>query len=42
MKGILARDCSKFPGLDGTYIRVAVKSKKDNIRLLTEIAACGV
>jgi threonine-phosphate decarboxylase len=41
-KGILVRDCSNFPGLDGTYIRVAVKSKKDNIRLLTEITACGV
>ena len=42
MKGILARDCSNFPGLDGTYIRVAVKSKKDNVKFLREIAACGV
>ena len=42
MKGILVRDCSNFPNLDGTYIRVAVKSKSDNIRLLKEIAACGV
>jgi threonine-phosphate decarboxylase len=41
-KGILLRDCSNFPGLDGTYIRVAVKSKTDNSRLLTEIVSCGV
>ena len=41
-KGILVRDCSNFIGLDGTYIRVAVKSKTANSRLLEEIAACGV
>ena len=38
VKGILLRDCSDFIGLDGTYIRVAVKSNKDNMRLLTELA----
>jgi len=37
-KGILLRDCSDFIGLDGTYIRVAVKSNKDNMRLLKELA----
>jgi threonine-phosphate decarboxylase len=40
-KSILVRDCSNFIGLDGTYIRVAVKSKSANTRLLREIAACG-
>jgi len=37
-KGILLRDCSDFIGLDGSYIRVAVKSNKDNMRLLKELA----
>jgi len=37
-KGILVRDCSIFEGLDGSYIRVAVKSNKDNKRLLRELA----
>jgi len=36
--GILVRDCSNFKGLDGSYIRVAVKSNKDNKRLLRELA----
>ncbi len=39
-KGILVRDCSNFEGLDGSYIRVAVKSRKDNARLLKEISQC--
>jgi len=33
-KGILVRDCSNFRGLDGSYIRVAVKSRSDNEKLL--------
>lgn len=37
-KGILVRDCSDFIGLDDTYIRVAVKSGRDNMRLLKELA----
>lgn len=37
-KGILLRDCSDFIGLDGTYVRVAVKSNRDNMRLLKELA----
>ncbi|TAL28034.1 MAG: aminotransferase class I/II-fold pyridoxal phosphate-dependent enzyme, partial [Nitrospirae bacterium] len=36
-RGILARDCSNFKGLGGSYIRVAVKSAKDNRRLLKEL-----
>lgn len=39
-KGILVRDCSNFPGLDSSYIRIAVKSEDDNNRLLEEIASC--
>jgi threonine-phosphate decarboxylase len=37
-KGILVRDCSDFIGLDETYIRVAVKSNRENMRLLKELA----
>lgn len=37
-KGILVRDCSNFRGLDSTYIRVAVKSHRENTILLKEIA----
>ncbi|MDA8240470.1 MAG: threonine-phosphate decarboxylase CobD [Nitrospiraceae bacterium] len=37
-KGILVRDCSNFNGLDKTYIRVAVRSRKENSRLIREVA----
>jgi threonine-phosphate decarboxylase len=37
-KGILVRDCSNFAGLDGSSIRVAVKSLRDNAVLLKELA----
>ncbi|MBZ0158260.1 MAG: threonine-phosphate decarboxylase CobD [Alphaproteobacteria bacterium] len=37
-KGIMVRDCSSFMGLDGTYLRVAVKSNRENMRLLKELA----
>ncbi len=37
-KGILLRDCSNFRNLDGSYARVAVKSNRDNMRLLKEMA----
>ncbi len=36
--GILVRDCSNFKGLDGSYIRVAVKSHRDNEMLLKELS----
>lgn len=36
-KGILVRDCSNFVGLDGYYVRVAVRSRNENIRLLKEL-----
>jgi len=32
--GILIRDCSNFKGLDTHYFRVAVKKRKENLRLL--------
>jgi len=38
-KGILVRDCSDFRGLDGTYLRIAVKSHKDNTVLVRELTA---
>ena len=37
-KGILVRDCSNFKGLDGTYIRVAVKSRRHNRLLIRELS----
>jgi len=36
-KGILVRDCSNFAGLDSSYIRIAVRSRKENRRLLREL-----
>ena len=36
-RGILVRDCSNFVGLDGSYLRVAVRSRNENSRLLKEL-----
>ncbi len=33
-KGVLVRDCSNFEGLGNSFIRVAVKSRKENERLI--------
>ena len=33
-ENILVRDCSNYPGLDGAYIRIAVKLREDNEILL--------
>lgn len=38
-KGILLRDCSIFRGLDSTYLRVAVKSHKENTILIKELTS---
>jgi threonine-phosphate decarboxylase len=38
-KGILVRDCSNFNGLDDTYVRVAVKSRRENEILIKELSA---
>ncbi|MFZ5997122.1 MAG: threonine-phosphate decarboxylase CobD [Nitrospirota bacterium] len=37
-RGILVRDCSNFVGIAGSYIRIAVRSHKENRRLLKELA----
>jgi threonine-phosphate decarboxylase len=37
-KGILVRGCADFKGLHGSYIRVAVKSRRDNARLIKELS----
>ena len=34
---ILIRDCKNFRGLDNHYIRIAVKSHKDNVKLITAL-----
>ena len=33
-RGLVIRKCSSFNGLDNTYIRVAIKDRKNNIRLI--------
>lgn len=33
-KGIILRDCSNFRGLDNSFIRVAVRKKEENTRLI--------
>jgi len=33
-KGIMIRDCSNFSGLDERFVRIAVKTRKDNKRLI--------
>jgi threonine-phosphate decarboxylase len=38
-KGILVRNCDNVQGLDSTYIRIAVKSHKENAILIKELAA---
>jgi len=36
-KGILVRECSNFKGLDSSYVRVAVKSRRHNEIMLKEL-----
>ncbi len=38
-RGICVRDCRNFPGLEGGYFRVAVRSPADNDRLLEELSS---
>jgi len=38
-KNILVRDCSTFRGLNQNYIRIAVKTHKDNIKLINALEA---
>ena len=37
-QGILLRDCSNFNGLDRSYIRIAVRTRRENMRLLAALA----
>ena len=36
-KGILIRDCSNFKGLGRDYLRFAVKGRRENVRLISEL-----
>lgn len=38
-RGVLIRDASLFPGLDETYVRVAIRLREDNERLVRELQA---
>lgn len=38
-KSILVRDCKSFRGLDGSFIRVAVKKRRENKKLIEALAA---
>jgi threonine-phosphate decarboxylase len=37
--GILIRDCATFQGLDGQYVRVAVRTREENQMLMQAIDA---
>lgn len=37
-RGILVRDCSNFKGLGKGYVRIAVRSRQENSRLMKELA----
>jgi len=39
LKGILVRNCDNVQGLDSSYIRIAVKSHKENAILIKELSA---
>lgn len=36
-KNILVRDCSSFRGLGGSFIRIAVRTRRENLRLVEEL-----
>lgn len=40
-KGILIRSCENYPGLDGTYYRVAVRTREENRLLAEALEDCG-
>ena len=39
-KGILIRDCSNYPGLDENYVRVAVRNREENVKLVKALNDC--
>jgi threonine-phosphate decarboxylase len=36
---VLIRDCKSFRGLNNHYIRIAIKSHKDNLKLVRALVA---
>ncbi|MDR3349068.1 MAG: threonine-phosphate decarboxylase CobD [Acidaminococcales bacterium] len=34
-RGVLVRDCGNYPGLDGGYVRIAVRGQEENEKLIT-------
>ncbi len=40
-EGILLRDCSNYPGLDDTFVRVAVRKREENEKLLEALRKIG-
>ena len=38
-RGILIRDCSSFDGLDSSFIRIAVRTRRENMVLVKELGA---
>jgi threonine-phosphate decarboxylase len=38
-KKILIRDCTSFRGLNNNYIRIAIKTHGENIKLIKELEA---
>lgn len=41
-QGILVRNCDNYPGLDAQYIRVAVRTHEENLRLLQALSEIPV
>ena len=39
-RGVLIRDCSNFRGMPEGYYRIAVRTRKDNKKLLELIGEC--
>lgn len=39
LRGILVRDCSSFPGLDARFLRVAVRTARENRKLIKALRA---
>ena len=39
LRGIMVRDCMGFSGLEGRYIRLAVKTHSENIKLILALKA---
>ncbi|MCM8773826.1 MAG: aminotransferase class I/II-fold pyridoxal phosphate-dependent enzyme [Candidatus Omnitrophica bacterium] len=39
-KGILIRDCANFRGFNNSFIRLAVRKHKENIKLISALEEC--